>query len=386
MDKDQVLNEIFNSDTFGILDVKPTVSNARSSDERLIDSFEEINEFYRSHNRLPEPNIDNINEYKLYTRLKNLREDSEKLKVCEPLDSYGLLKVEKKEINSIDDIFNDDSLDILNGEDSGLFDYRHIPKETTMPEYVASRKKCEDFCKFEQLFKDCQNDLRIGKRKLYPFRNEQQIAEGYFFVLKGILLYVANVGKKNNEKGKMNARLRCIFENGTESDMLLRSLAAELYKNGRRVTEHDDKMLDGMMGVNESDKVTGHIYILKSLSKDPEIASIQNLFKIGYSSTPIEERIKNAEEEPTFLMASVKPVTSFQCHNMNPQKLEQLLHNFFGTSCLNIDVFDREGNRHTPREWFIVPLEIIEQAVEFIISGEIVHFKYDTEREIIVGK
>jgi hypothetical protein len=385
MDKDQVLNEIFNSDQFGILDVKPFVSNTRSSDERLIDSFVEIKEFYQNHNRAPEPNTDNINEYKLYTRLKNLREDSEKLKVCEPLDSYGLLKVQKKEINTIDDIFNDDSLDILGGEDTGLFDFKHIPKETTMPDYVASRKKCEDFCKFEQLFKDCQHDLRNGKRKLYPFRYEQQIAEGYFFVLKGILLYVANVGEKNNEKGKMNARLRCIFENGTESDMLLRSLAAELYKNGRRVTEHDDRMLDTMI-VNESDKATGHIYILKSLSKDPQIASIPNLFKIGYSSTPIEERIKNAEEEPTYLMARVKPVTSFQCYNMNPQKLEQLLHNFFGTSCLNIDVFDREGNRHTPREWFIVPLEIIEQAVEFIISGEIVHFKYDTEREIIVGK
>lgn len=386
MDKEQVLNDIFNSDPLGLLIIKPKVSNFKSSEERLAASFLEINDFYEKHKREPQPNISNISEYQLYSRLKSLREDLEKSMVCEPSDKYGLLKLEKKEINTIDDILGDDNLDILGGDSEGLFDFKHIPKETTMPEYVASRKKCTDFNKYEQLFKDCQSDLRNGKRKLYPFKNEQQIAEGYFFVLKGILLYVAEVGKKSNEKGKMNARLRCIFENGTESDMLLRSLAAELYKYGRRITEHDDKLLDGLNGVSKEDEECGHIYILKSLSKEPRIREIKNLFKIGYSSTPIEERIKNATEEPTYLMASVAPVSSFKCFNMNPQKLEQLLHNFFGKSCLNIDVFDKKGNRHTPREWFIVPLEIIEQAVEFIISGEIVHFKYDSEREIIVGK
>ncbi len=386
MDKEQILNEIFNSDPLGLLNVKPTISNNKSPDERLISSFLEINEFYDKYNREPQPNISNISEYQLYSRLKSLREDLEKSMVCEPSDTYGLLKLEKKEINSIEDIFGDDDLGILGDDPEGLFVYKHIPKETTMPDYIASRKKCTDFKKFEKLFIECQKNLRSGKRKLYPFKNEQQIAEGYFFVLKGILLYVAKVGKKSNDKGKVNARLRCIFENGTESDMLLRSLAAELYKHGRRITEHEEKLLDGLKGVNQEDEETGHIYILKSLSKDPKIREIQNLYKIGYSSIPIEERIKNAEEEPTYLMAPVAPVSSFKCYNMNPQKLEQLLHNFFGTTCLNIDVFDKEGNRHTPREWFIVPLEIIEQAVEFIISGEIVLFRYDAEREIIVGK
>lgn len=386
MDKDQVLNDIFNSDPLGLLIVKPKVSNFKSSETRLAASFLEINDFYEKHKREPQPNISNISEYQLYSRLKNLREDLEKSMVCESSDKYGLLKLEKKEINTIDDIFGDDNFDILGDDSEGLFNFKHIPKETTMPEYVASRKKCTEFNKYEQLFTDCQKDLRNRKRKLYPFKNEQQIAEGYFFVLKGILLYVAKVGKKSNEKGKMNARLRCIFENGTESDMLLRSLAAELYKHGRRITEHDDKLLDGLKGISEEDQESGHIYILKSQSKEPRIREIKNLFKIGYSSTPIEDRIKNATEEPTYLMAPVAPVSSFRCFNMNPQKLEQLVHNFFGKSCLNIDVFDKQGNRHTPREWFIVPLEIIEQAVEFIISGEIVHFKYDAEREIIVGK
>src|SRR5690606_23739743 len=100
----------------------------------------------------------------------------------------------------------------------------------------------------------------------------------------------------------------------------------------------------------------------------------------------IESRVKNAEKEPTYLMAQVQIITAFQCYNMNTQKLEQLLHNFFGNSCLNIDVFDNKGMRHTPREWFIAPLAIIEQAIHMIVSGEIVQYKYDSDNERIVER
>ena len=385
MDKDKVLDEIFDSDPMGVLDVKPKISSILSADERLTASFQEINEFFEKHNREPHPNVENISEYQLYSRLKSLRENEDKMVLCESYDKYDLLKIEKKEIESIDDIFDDDSLDILGGDSEGLFDFKHTPKKTTMPDYIASRKPCKDFDKFESLFVQCQSDLVNEKRRLYPFKNEQRIAKGQFFVLKGILLYVAKVGKKFNEKGNVNARLRCIFENGTESDMLLRSLAAELYKNGRRVAEHEDRLLGGLT-ISDDDNETGFIYILKSLSSDPNIQDIANLYKIGYSNIPIEERIKNAEQEPTYLMAPVRIVETFQCYNLNTQKFEQLIHNFFGKTCLNFDINDKKGNRHTPREWFIVPLEAIEEAIEFIKSGDIVDYRYDTEREIIVGK
>ena len=386
MDKDQVLDEIFNSDPTGLLDVKPKNSPALNADERLISSFQDINEFFEKYKREPQPNIENISEYQLYSRLKSLREDIDKMMFCEPHDKYGLLKIEKKEIESIDDIFGDDSLDILGDDSEGLFDFKHTPKETTMPEYIASRKPCNDFDKFESLFVQCQSDLANEKRRLYPFKNEQKIAKDQFFVLKGILLYVAKVGKKFKEKGYVNARLRCIFENGTESDMLLRSLAAELYKDGRRVAENEDRLLGGAGGINKNDDETGFIYILRSLSNDSNIQDIANLYKIGYSNIPVEERIKNAEQEPTYLMAPVRIVETFQCYNFNPQKFEQLIHNFFGKTCLNFDIFDKKGNRHTPQEWFIVPLEAIEEAIEFIISGDIIDYRYDADREIIVGR
>lgn len=297
MDKDEVLDEIFNSDPMRLLDVKPKISSTLSADERLTSSFQEINEYFEMHNREPQPNIENISEYQLYSRLKSLRENEDKMMVCEPLDKYGLLKTEKKEIKSIDDIFGDDSLDILDGDSEGLFVFKHTPKETTMPDYIASRKPCKDFDNFESLFIQCQSDLANKKRRLYPFKNEQQITKGHFFVLKGILLYVAQVGKKFNEKGKVNARLRCIFDNGTESDLLLRSLSAELYKDGRRVAENEDKLLGGLRGISDEDNETGFIYILKSLSSDPNIQAITNLYKIGYFSGEIVDYRYDIERE-----------------------------------------------------------------------------------------
>jgi hypothetical protein len=183
--------------------------------------------------------------------------------------------------------------------------------------------------------------------------------------------------------GKTNARLHCVFENGTESDMLLRSLARELYKDGRRITENIDRLMDNLNNISGEDLQTGHIYVLKSLSVNPNIAAIRDLYKIGFSTVPIEERIKNAENDPTYLMAPVYIVETFECFNLNPQKLELLLHNFFGRVCLDVDIFDKAGKRYTPREWFIAPLPVIEDAIELIISGKIVDFIYDHQNKII---
>ncbi|MDG6219057.1 MAG: GIY-YIG nuclease family protein [Candidatus Thermoplasmatota archaeon] len=386
MNKDDVLKEIFNSDSMGLLEVKSVKSSVVSSDELLISSFQKIIDFFEQNNREPQLNSEDFLEFSLYNRLKNLRDEEDKIKICQPFDKYGLLKSKKKEIESIDDIFSDDSLNILSDDSEGLFDFKHTPKETTMPSYVASRKPCQEFERFEPLFLTCQSDLANRKRRLYPFKNEQDIVLGHFFVLKGVLLYVANVGDKFKEKGKINARLRCIFENGTESDMLLRSLSAELYKHGRRVSENEDRLLGNLDGITEEDELKGFIYILKSLSNKPEIKAKPNLYKIGYSSIPVEERIKNAEHEPTYLMADVEIVAEYDYYNNNPQKFEQLIHRFFGEACLNIDVYDDKKIRHTPREWFNVPLDVIDQAIEFIKSGEIVNYRYDVEKEWIVAK
>lgn len=419
MDKDKVLEEIFENDPLSLLNIKPKKSNKRTADERLLSSFQEINDFIENNGKEPEPNPSNISEYQLYSRLKSLREDLQKVEQLKPYDIHNLLpeiainrvnesqaeyRTDKqagnqtKDINSIDDILGDDSFDILGGDDAGLFDFKHTPKEyeKAQADFVARRKPCKDFEKYEQLLKDVQKDLAEGKRKLIDFK-QNNLKEKAFYVHNGVLFYLKEIKisqkehyKDDGTRVREDGRTRCIFENGTESNMLKRSVEKILYANGRVVTENIDKVNEGFIesfsAITDKDKEAGYIYVLKSKSTDERISAIQDLYKVGYSKTDVEERIKNAEKEPTYLMAPVRIKSAWKCYNINPQKLEQLLHNFFGNSCLEIDVFDEKGKRHTPREWFIAPYEVIEQAIELIINGKIVDYKYDNENFTIVRK
>jgi hypothetical protein len=384
MDKDKLL-KILNDDDLGLLNVKPKVSSAITADERLLASFQEIKDFVQKNGREPEANNKDIHEFKLYKRLESFRTDSIKATTLKEHDDGGLLG-DIRPLESIADIFSDDDLGLLDDGPESIYEFKHVPKETTMPDYVARRKPCKDFAKYEPLFKLCHADLTANKRKLNLFRREQQIEEGLFFVLKGVLLYIDKVGEREKENGRVNARLRVIFENGTESDMLLRSLSAELYKDGRRVTTHDDDLLEDFENITDEDTSTGYIYILRSLSENQEIHSIQHLYKIGFSKSAVEERVKNASQEPTYLNAPVAIVSAYQCYNLNPQKLELLLHTFFGGACLDIDLYDRDGKRYVPREWFVAPIDMIEQAVILLINGEIIHFRYDLDLQQIVPR
>ena len=412
MHKDKILDDIFNNDPLGLLNFKPKQSNVRTADERLLSSFEEINDFVTNNNKEPKLNTSNISEYQLYSRLKSLRKDLEKVEQLKEHDIHNLLPFlesnqvneptaeysKPKEINSIDDLLSDDSMDILGGDSEGLFDFKHTPKdyERAQADFVARRKPCTDFDKYEPIFIEVQKDLAIGKRKLIDFK-EDNLREGDFYVHNGVLMLLEKVDISQEEQtftsGKRvrkDGRTLCVFENGTESNMLYRSLAKILYVNGRVVTQNIDKVNEEFIGkfsnITNEDEEAGYIYVLKSKSKDKQITSIQNLYKIGYSKTEVEERIKNAEKEPTYLMAPVSIQGAWKCFNMNPQKLEQLLHNFFGNSCLELDVFDEKGKRYTPREWFIAPMEVIEQAIELIINGKIVNYKFDAENLTIIGK
>lgn len=406
MDKDKTLDDIFNNDPLGLLNVKPKTSNTRTANDRLLASFQEINDFIDRNGKEPEANLSDISEFRLYSRLKNLKQDATKMELLKAHDSYDLLPFtasnqvnepaveyqKPKEINSMDDLLNDDFLNVLSDDSEGLFDFKHTPKidERAKTDFVARRKPCKDFDKYETIFKEVQKDLATGKRKLIKF-NEKQLVEGNFFVNNGIVLLLEKIfAFKKDRFGKDDGRTRIIFENGTESSMKLRSLGKNLFLNGKGITANIDKVNEdfakNFSNITDEDKEAGYIYVLKSKSKNKEIRAIANLYKIGYSKKPVEERIKNAAKEPTYLMAGVSIKSVWKCFNMNPQKLEQLLHNFFGSSCLELDVFDKKGKRHTPREWFIAPIKIIEQAIELIINGKIVDYQFDAENMAIVGR
>ena len=393
------LETILKTDPLGLLEIKPKASSVISADERLVASFEEINAFMREHNREPAASR-NISERKLYSRLKGLRESPDKAAALAECDTFNLLAnvkhPEPVEINSIDDVLEDDALGLLGGDVSDeadpndIFTLRNVPKSINMPDHIAKRKPCEEFEQFEPLFKRIHADLASKKKVMITFASERQIKPGEFFIQQGMLVYVANIGEWEKKNfGNFNARLYCVFENGTDSNMLLRSLAAALWKdeNSRQIVDADQsEMFRDSEQISPDDEATGYIYVLRSLSEDPKIKGIEDLYKIGFSSQPVNQRIQNAAQEPTYLMADARLVAEFQTYNLNPQKLEILLHTFFAESCLNLDVFDSEGKRHTPREWFIVPLRVIKTAIQLLINGEIVNYRYDSKRQEIVGK
>lgn len=381
------LRKLIEEDEFGLLDVKPKVCNNCTADERLVNKFEEINEFFEKTGQEPKDSND-ILERTLAYRLQNYRSDNCKKESLAQYDRHNLLNVVIKEINSIDDILNDDAFGMFDDEEEDIFTLKHIPKEINMPDYIGRHKPCKDFEKFEPLFLQCHQELKEGKRDLSPFQKEQAIEVGMFFVLKGVLVYIAEVGEFEYVNGKRRARLRCIYDNSTESDILNRSLARALYRDGKRVSPVTEKMMDKFAGITEEDKESGYIYILQSLSTDEKIQSIADLYKIGFSTTPVLQRIKNADQEPTYLMAPVKIVAEYKTFNMNTQKFELLLHKFFGHCCVSIDIFDNKGMRHTPREWFQIPYDVVNQAINLISSGDIVDYKYDREAKKIfkIGK
>ena len=382
MDINKELDKIFNDDELNLLNVKSKTSSNCTADERLIRSFEEINEFIDKNKTLPNSSTDNILERSLFFRLQGILEDETKMKVLKPYDKHNLLSVEKDIPYSLDDIFADDEFDLLS-DDADIFTLKNVPKQIAKTDFVARRKSCPNFEEYEEIFKKCQSELKYGIRTLEKF-NEKQIEEGQMFVLNGILVYVDKLYNiKKDKNNKDDGRTHLIFEYGTESNMLFRSLGKGLFLNGKHVTNTVEEKMKKFNNIQDEDKATGYIYVLQSRSKDEKIKSIRNLYKIGYSETTVKSRIKNAANEPTYLMAPVKIVAEFKTYNMNTQKFEDLLHKFLGGCQISIDVFDNNGSRHTPREWFQVPYEVIEQAVKLIITGEVVNYRYDRNQKVI---
>ena len=396
MEKDWLV-KIVQDDELGLLEIRSRTS-APTADEHLVNGFSQINEFFEVNQCEPKANKGNVFEFMLHKRLESIRANTEQCLALKPYDKNSLLpKLEQvsesetvceeapKEITSLEDVFADDDLGIFDEPENSIYKIRNIPKNIEMPEKMARRIRCENFADYESVFKLCHEDLASGEREAVPFAGEQQIQKAQFFILNGVMCYVADMGEREKKNGKTNARLHLIFENGTESEMLMRSLAVELYKdpNGRRVMVKSARALDAMANISEEDRPTGYIYVLKSLSENPEIRDTNNLYKIGYTTTSVEKRIANASEESTYLMAPVKIVTAYETFNMTTQKFESLTHRFFGESCLDIDVVDKTGKICKPQEWFIVPINVIDQFINLLENGEIVNYTYDVIRQVI---
>lgn len=376
------LKKIFDSDEHDLLKITPR-SKAATSDDRLASSFLEINDFYAENGRIPEVNTADINERRLGVRLRAIMLDDAKIEALLPIDYNGLLKPEAPP-ESIDDIFKDDDLGLLD-DPTGILTIRNVPKDIKKAENIARAHKAKDFAKYEQGFKDIHAALKTGEMVRDSINSEYQIVPGRYFVFNGVLAYVEDRDNAFKSNGKVNARLHVIYENGTENNILLRSFARTLYraKEGARIVPANFQSLSEWSDEAEDDETTGYIYVLSSLSEETRVQDLLNLYKIGFTTGSVENRIKNAEKDPTYLMAPVKVEAKYKCLNMNAQKLENLLHRFFGEVKLDLAI-NSGKNDHAPSEWYVAPIDVIDRVIHLIVSGEIVHYRYDTGLRDIV--
>ena len=376
--------QLLDADTDGLLDTPEKAKKITSSD-RLERAFLEIVEFRRAQARLPSSTTREISERKLGARLDGILADDSKVEALKHLDEFGLLDVPAAP-GSIDEILEGDPLDLLDDE-TGILDVSSLParKQHFETEESARRQPANDFAEFAPLFQQKHDELRKGASQLLPYSGLKHIAPGAFFVLNGVMLFIAEVGeteyKKSTVRENKRERLRCIFENGTESRMYRQSLAI-------RLGDEDGQIVVPRLGpdILTDDEISGYIYVLRSQSSDPKIAEIADLHKIGFSRGPVEKRIKNAAKSPTYLMAPVEVVATYRIYNTRVSALENLLHRVFADVRLDLTQVDKNGRNYDPSEWFVVPRKIIDQAIELIISGEIVHYRYDATNRRLVGQ
>lgn len=289
----------------------------------------------------------------------------------------------------LEDILNDPLLD-LSEEEARLFD---IPQdmrkamEKKKADYIAQHKLCENFDDYRDLFAKVHQELKQGKRSLVRINKTATLAAGRFYFVSGQMLLLEHIGElKRSSNFLPDARTRCIYENGTESDILLQTLRKNVVGDGYAVSELEeetDKRFFHNSDITADDKVTGTVYVLQSLSKDPDICSQKNLYKIGFTTSTVEERIANAEHEPTYLMAPVRIVATYKVVNLNAQKFEDLVHQVLKNVQFQVKVIDDNGIQHEPKEWFIVPLPIVDTIIQRIMDASIVHYTYNAQMQCL---
>ncbi|WP_312145361.1 GIY-YIG nuclease family protein [Brevundimonas sp.] len=367
-------------------------------EERILAGFEDIMRFYEEHGRAPLHGEDRDIFERLYAvRLDRIRALEECRTLLAAFDKHKLLDAAPAAMEPENMGLDDLRAELAGSDDLDITKLRHVPsrEERRAAEEIAGRERCEDFEVFEPLFQQVQRDLDAQVRTTRPFVRDAgfqkaDIQQGDFFIVGGQIAYVESVGDPiKAPNGETDARLRVIYSNGTESDLLLRSLQRALYKDdaGRRITEPEAGPLFSTAEpssrvfaseAEDGEVANGCIYVLRSQSEHPFVAEHREVIhKIGVTGGSVEARIAGADKSATYLLAGVEVAATYKVFNVNPRQLEALIHKVFSPALLDLALEDRFGNPVRPREWFLVPISAINDAVERIRDGSIVGYRYD---------
>lgn len=379
-----------------LISVPEETQAASTVDTRVRQEFEEILVFIDANGRRPlVPDAvrgitASTTERRLAIRLGKYLSKPDLIASLKPFDRHGVLSPSKPTMEpgaispkSVDEILSLDD-GVLSSEHDDIFELRFVGGKRAEADWIANRTPCPDFANFKPLFDACAAELASGSRKALRFVNEQDINAGDWFILNGVIVYVAEVNDPHVRYGRKDARLRCIYDNGTESELLLRSLARHLYKDesGRRISTPQAGPLFGS-SVQEGDVRSGCIYIALYRGSNPAIRGLKNLHKIGVTTGKAERRIARASQDPTFLMAPAELLKTFTLFNSDAVRVERILHNFFGAVALKIDVTDRFSREVQPREWFLVPVSVIDEAVRLLMAGTLGDYQFDAVEQAI---
>lgn len=354
-------------------------------EERIIAGFEDILRFREEHGRAPLHGEGRDIFERLYAvRLDQIRKLPEAQTLLAELDVHGLLTgtsaaSEGQELED-DALLAELGVDDVTETDITVLKHVSSREERRAAEEIANRTPCPDFARFKPLFDQVQKEIDTGVRQTRPFELKAEIRPGSWFIVGGQTAYVAEMGEMySNAQGRTDARLRVVFSNGTESNLLMRSLQRSLHKDeaGRRITDPSAGPLFG--GAEEADDLaSGTIYVLRSHSQHPTVAEHRSIIhKIGVTGGAVETRIANAAHDATYLLADVEVVATYKLFNINRTRLEKIFHRLFGAVQLDLTIPDRFGQPVKPREWFLVPLQAIDEAVERIKDGSITGYAYD---------
>ncbi|KAA8733789.1 GIY-YIG nuclease family protein [Acinetobacter qingfengensis] len=364
-----------------------------AKEERLISGFEEIIQFYEKNERVPSNSNDADIFERLYAvRLDQLRKLPEARSLLEDFDQHNLLNSSTSEPSDMSKLEDDDLLSELGIEvesEDNILVLQHVrsQKEREANELTATRKACADFDVFKGIFDQISKELEDGLRITKPFGKDASIELHDWFIVDGQIVYVAEIGEYfKAPNGENDARLRAIYSNGTESNLLMRSLKKALNTDeaGRRIlVAKNTGPLFSSANLSEQDTdievKSGSIYVLRSLSDNDFIKANKHvLHKIGVTTGSVNKRITEAKKDPTYLLANVELVATYSLpENIVPQKLEKLIHKALQSAQLDIVIEDRFGNPVKPKEWFLVPINIIDEIVEKIKDGTITQVTYD---------
>ena len=371
---------------------EPEKKGGRSPrDERIIAGFEEIQRFVDIRGSVPQHGEDREIFERLYAvRLDRLRALQECRLLLSPIDRQGLLTSNKIVASAPPETIDDDELleELKGAAGTGaITELRHVRKsaDKRAAEEIANRTVCEDFEKFALIFEQVRQELKSGIRQTLPVQKLEEIRlagiqKDECFIVHGQIAYVAEVGEDfRTQYDRRDSRLRVIYDNGTESNLLMRSFQRALHRDtaGRLITNPDIGPLFADESA-EDDLASGTIYVLRSKSDHPVVAANRDLVhKIGVTGSKVETRIANASLDPTFLMADVEIIATYELYNVNRIKLENVIHRVFDPAQLDIELRDRFGNLVKPREWFLVPLFVVNEVVERIKDGSITQHIYD---------